>query len=70
MEMTNVSSSNISQIGYDPSNRSLHVKFLNGGLYEYTNVPPEVYQNLRSASSVGSYFHQAIKGEYPATKIG
>lgn len=67
MKMTSVSSSNISSIGYE--NNTLYVRFNNGSLYEYYNVPTSVYNGLMSASSHGSYLAAHVKGIYRYKQI-
>lgn len=69
METQRVSSSSISSIGYDSSSSTLEIRFLNGGVYHYFNVPLNIYQNLMSASSHGTYLNTYIKGGYRYTKI-
>lgn len=56
-----VASSNIAAVGYDPETQTLEVEFLNGGVYQYFNVPREVYDNLLSSGSMGAYFQNNIK---------
>lgn len=63
MYRQSVNSSNIRSIGYD--NGILEVEFNSGGIYRYSNVPESIYQNLMSASSIGSYFASNIKNVYP-----
>lgn len=62
--MHSVSSSQISYIGYDEDDEVLHVVFPNRAHYEYYDVPKSVYEELRSADSVGSYFSKNIKNKY------
>ena len=62
-----VSSSNIKAIGYE--NATLVIKFKNGAKYEYYDVPEIVWLSLKSASSIGSYYHANIKGVYNSSKI-
>lgn len=69
MIMTEVSSSNLESVGYDPSTETLRIKFKSGGLYEYYTVPQDVYDGLMAASSKGKYFHDNIKDKYPYTKL-
>lgn len=45
METKNVVSSNIAAIGYDQSTSTLEVRFKNGGIYHYHNVPLYIYNN-------------------------
>lgn len=68
--MTPVSSTDLASVGYDPTSRTLRIEFINGGVYEYHDVPEAEYQRLMSASSKGSYHHQNIKGHYGYSKIG
>jgi hypothetical protein len=67
--MITVSSSNISEIGYDSVNQMVYVRFLNGSLYIYKNVPEHDYQGLLNAPSIGSYLHRNYKNVYPYEKI-
>jgi hypothetical protein len=61
MNLIPVSSSNLKAVGYAPETSTLQIAFLNGGLYEYSNVPSTVHAALMSASSKGSYFDAHIK---------
>ena len=64
-----VESSNIKEIGYDETSKILMVKFHNGGLYAYDGVPTEVYENFKSAPSIGKFFIAAIKGKFHFRKV-
>ena len=70
MTRQSVSSSNIASIGYDPKSQTLEIEFHSGGIYQYYGVSQTLYEDLMSASSHGSYFHQHIKGRYGDTKVG
>jgi hypothetical protein len=52
-------------VGYDPASRTLEVEFHSRGVYQYSGVPENVYQELMRAASKGSYFHDHIKDRYP-----
>lgn len=69
MNYQRVSSSNIAAIGYDESSETLGIQFLNGGEYEYYNVPDTEHDGLMSASSHGRYFNDRIKDRYRCRKI-
>lgn len=62
--MTTVDSSNIESVGYDTSNRELHVRFLGNRTYVYSDVPAELYEELLRAPSKGSFLNRAVKGAY------
>lgn len=70
MERISVSSSNIASVGHDASSQTLEVEFLDGSIYEYYVVPEHVYQELISASSVGSYLARHVKKVYGYSRIG
>ncbi len=61
MEIKSVNSSNISSIGYDTRSRTLFIEFHGGRIYQYSDVPPSLYEGLMSASSHGTYFDRNIK---------
>lgn len=67
MLRTSVSSSDLSSVGYE--NGILEIAFNSGGIYQYSNVPLNVYQSLMSADSHGKYFHAYIRDVYPTTKL-
>lgn len=69
MDRTPVSSSNLSSVGYDEDDRILEIKFNSGGVYQYYDVPPRIYQELMNASSHGKYFHSNINDNFRYDQI-
>jgi len=69
MKMTNVDSSNVESVGYDEDSSTLQVEFKNGGVYQYFDVPEEVFIGLRDADSVGRYLNVNIKGIFRYSKV-
>lgn len=69
MERTPVDSSNITSIGYDENSNTLEVEFHSGAIYQYFDVPFNVYQGVMDASSKGQYFAQHIKGYFRFVKV-
>lgn len=69
MEREEVVSSNISSIGYDPDTQVLEVEFLNGGVYEYFDVPPDIHQTLMDSGSKGRALNEFVKGTYDYNRI-
>lgn len=67
--MQQVSSSNIAAVGYDADSQTAYVQFLNGSLYAYKGVPQHEFENLRTASSVGSYLNRNYKNVYPYERV-
>ena len=64
-----VDSSHIERIGYDSNSSTLRIEFKSNRTYDYSNVPENVFNELRSASSVGVYHAKNIKNFYPYTEI-
>jgi KTSC domain len=59
-----VESSSLRSIGYDKRTRALEVEFLSGAVYSYAEVPPELWQALRDASSKGKFFQERIRDRF------
>lgn len=69
MNRQHVQSSNINSIGYDNENSMLEIEFLSGGIYQYSNVPINIYNDIMNSVSHGKYFRQNIKDRFNSTKI-
>ena len=67
--MESVSSSNVASVGYEHSENALYVEFNNGAIYKYYDVPKYEYEQLLSASSVGSYIWSNIRGAYSYEQV-
>ncbi len=64
-----VESSNIAAIGYDEENKVLVVEFNNSTIYSYLNVPENIYHDLISASSIGSYFAKNVRMSFTYERL-
>jgi hypothetical protein len=64
-----VQSSNIAAVGYDTANQVLAVKFSNGTVYHFKDVPADVIEAMKESESKGSFFSKAIRGKYESEKI-
>ena len=69
MQMHPVVSSNLVAVGYDTETQVLRIRFYSG-LYDYYDVPQDVFDGLMNASSKGSYHAAHIKNCYRYSKIG
>jgi hypothetical protein len=69
MDRIPVDSSNISSIGYDEETSTLEIEFHGGSVYQYLDVPLNVYEGLLNADSKGQYLAQHIKGYYRFVKV-
>lgn len=68
MEVFRVKSKGIKRVGYDHFEGILLIKFLNGSIYTYSNVPAYVYFNLLKSDCKELYFN-SIKNNYKYKKI-
>ena len=57
-------SSAIKNVTYNAHTRSLKVQFIGGQLYEYQNVPVEVYDAFCQAESLGKFFNENVKTKF------
>ena len=74
MDFRQVTSSNVLGVHHDPETKDLHVKYKNGVIYRYRDVPVEKHSALMAADadpaqSVGSYIHNNIKGKHSHSKV-
>ena len=69
MRRTKVDSSSVASIGYSEKTRTLEIEFLNGRIYQYFEVAVEAHEALMSATSVGTYVNERIKGAYSYLQI-
>lgn len=69
IERREVVSSNIAAFAYDSLMSNLLVEFKNGSVYEYVNVPREVFETATSAESAGRYFQSSIKPHYDFLRL-
>ncbi|MBV8518447.1 MAG: KTSC domain-containing protein [Acidobacteria bacterium] len=69
MESQLVDSSVLLSVGYDAERSVLKVRFRNGRLYFYLDVPRAVYERLMAAPSIGKYLNETIKPTYRAVRV-
>lgn len=56
-------SSNILKTTYFPKQQLLYISFNRGGVYSYSNVPMELYDEFKNAESQGKFFAKTIKSQ-------
>ncbi len=59
----------ISSYKYDPENQILQIRFVSGILYNYKDVPEELYEAMKKAFSKGVFFNEHIKDKYEFEKV-
>ncbi|WP_127126194.1 KTSC domain-containing protein [Georgenia sp. SYP-B2076] len=70
MDRERVVSSTIVEVGYDPSSRTLELRFTGGRLYRYFDVPEQVFADMLAAPSKGRYFNREIRDGYRYVRVG
>jgi hypothetical protein len=55
--MQPVDSSAISEVGYEPTSKTLRIRYKHGGLYETANVEPHEHEALLNSGSIGRHVH-------------
>jgi hypothetical protein len=69
MQREYVASTNIASIGYDEASETLEVEFLNSSVYQYYNIPPNLYEELLRDGSKGSFLNTYIKNNYAYSRV-
>lgn len=69
MYRTPVTSSNIRSIGYDQILSILEVEFTSGDIYQYFDVPKNLYQQFLNTSSHGQFLNDIIRYDYRYQKV-
>jgi len=64
-----IESSNLKSAKYDTESKDMIVTFNSGAIYEYNNVPWEMFTKFRMAKSQGKYFNENISRKYNYTKV-
>ena len=70
VHLTPCKSSTIESLGYDPVTRTLAVKFKNGGVYHYHDVPLEAHRALRHPGASIGRVVSLVGARHKFTKIG
>lgn len=64
-----VQSSDLESIGYDEPTQTLEIEFHGGHVYQYGNVPVNMYEGLMHASSHGRFFNDFIKNHFQYHRV-
>jgi hypothetical protein len=64
MLRSRVTSSTFNSVGYDEEHHILEVEFQTREVYQYFEVPVEVYEAFMNADSLGAYFSEDIRPVY------
>jgi hypothetical protein len=70
MKREPVESSTIQSMGYESGSETLEIEFTSGIVYQYLDVPAQIFQRLQAAASKGSYFNHEIRDSYECVRLG
>ncbi len=69
MDWISVESSNLSRVRHDENSNTLEIEFIGGNVYQYFDVPKNVFNELLAAGSKGKFFHSQIKGHFRYARV-
>lgn len=64
-----IESSNLVRTEYNTETKKLITEFKNGAIYEYDELPHDVYAKFRLSESQGKFFNSNISKKYKYKKI-
>lgn len=64
-----IESSNLKSAKFNTEDKSLLIEFNNGSIYEYDEVPWEIFTKFRMAKSQGKFFNANMSRKYKYKKI-
>lgn len=59
----------IDGIHYNEQDKTLSIRFTQGDVYQYQNVPSDAANAFKNAKSLGSFFHKNIKNKFKTRKL-
>ena len=59
----------IRSIEYNAANAVLTIVFVTGSVYDYFDVPQEVYEQFKSFREKGVFYNEQIKGKYRFARV-
>jgi hypothetical protein len=62
-------SSSIAAGGYDARSRTLRLRYIDGDIYDYRNVPSAVFDDLLAAPSKGRFVNWYVKPYYSYVRV-
>lgn len=69
MQCHEVTSRELSSVSYDESASILEITFKTSKIYQYWDVPPNVFYGLMAARSKSSYLQRVIKNRFPHRRM-
>ena len=63
------SSTNIKEVGFDPTTSELQVRFRSGATYRYVGIPESLWQQFKETGFSGRFLNTDIKGLYEYERL-
>src|SRR4030095_11532140 len=59
----------LAAVGYSKRLHALEVEFVSGAVYRYSNVPPQIYRDLLTATSKAQFYDTNVRGHFPSVHV-
>jgi hypothetical protein len=69
MERIELDSKTLAWVGYSPEWKMLELGFRTGRIYEYYDVPRNVFQELLTSESKGAFFNLQIRNRFRYRRV-
>jgi hypothetical protein len=69
MERVELESTSLKSVAYDEEALILEVEFVEGGVYQYSGVPREIYEQLIDSESKGRYYVENVRNAFPYKRV-
>lgn len=60
----------VQSVHFDRATHTLRVAFEDGAVYDFADVPEHVYDDLARSPAPDAFFHENVRDEYIATRVG
>jgi len=62
-------SSVVASFKYNPTSKTLRIFYVSGSVYDYKNVPADVYEKMQLAPSKGTFLNREIKNRFGYRRV-
>ena len=62
-------SSVVAAMEYNEPTATLRITYASGKVYDYKDVPPEVFEEMKLVDSKGTFLNYQVKGKYKFRKV-
>ena len=59
----------VQSMHYDHDTHTLRIRYVSGMVYDYRDVPEEVFEAMKASGSKGRFLNQHIKGNYAFERV-